>query len=415
MLWSEGDLEGRVTTERAEANHETPESTTGLVDAGVRSSRRGKVGGVSALPLAEATRDAGVVAAWDRAAAACDHPDALQSSRAWAEHLNARGLPVQVVVLRGRDGVVRGVVPVTCHPRGFEGAAAAPRGLRRGFRVAEVLGSVPLVPSYVSAAEDVMLGVLGALPDCDAVSLESLPVESPYARLEEAATVVLAYRPSVARAERLVEIEGSFETYQRGRSAKLRLNVERAFRKLHGIGTVSLGCYRSPADVDRLFTDAAELRKRSRQHAELGGLAEDPILSCHESLSELSRRDLLRAYVLYAGGVPCAFVIGHQCQGAFFHALSGFDAAFARHSPGIALLHLVVNDLFASDRPRFASLGRRDDDYKRRFATANRYVGTWLYFRPTLMNRMRVQNHRLLARAKGLIAEFRAAGPSRVH
>ena len=38
--------------ERAEAEHEPVESTTQLVDSGVRPSRRGRVRGVSVLPLA---------------------------------------------------------------------------------------------------------------------------------------------------------------------------------------------------------------------------------------------------------------------------------------------------------------------------------------------------------------------------
>jgi len=50
------------------------------------------------------------------------------------------------------------------------------------------------------------------------------------------------------------------------------------------------------------------------------------------------------------------------------------------------------------------SFGRGDDDYKRRFGTTEREVGTHLFFRPTLRNRMRVRNHHLFVQARNLVA-----------
>jgi CelD/BcsL family acetyltransferase involved in cellulose biosynthesis len=201
-----------------------------------------------------------------------------------------------------------------------------------------------------------------------------------------------------------VRLEGSFETYMRKRSPKLRVNVERAFRTLAGSGSVELKCYREPADVDRLFADASQVRRRSWQFEALGALKKDGLQSSHDSLAELARRELLRGYVLYAGGTPCAFVVGYQFQGVFFYSVVGYDADFARHSPGIALLYLMLEDLHAHDRPRMVSFGRGDDDYKRRFGTTEREVGTHLFFRPTLRNRMRVRNHHLFVQARNLVA-----------
>jgi CelD/BcsL family acetyltransferase involved in cellulose biosynthesis len=65
---------------------------------------------------------------------------------------------------------------------------------------------------------------------------------------------------------------------------------------------------------------------------------------------------------------------------------------------------MMLEDLYAHDRPRMVSFGRGDDDYKRRFATTEREVATHLFFRPTLRNRMRVRNHRLFVQARNLVA-----------
>jgi CelD/BcsL family acetyltransferase involved in cellulose biosynthesis len=365
------------------------------------------------MELEDASRDASVRAVWDRLFAGSDHPNAFHSSRAWAEYLHARGGDVRVVVVRERGFSVSGVVPVMCHAHGLDYDVGTQHVLRSRFRVADVLGSVPLLTDGAVTPRELVSGVLGTLSDCDAVFLESLPVESPYSGMESAAGDVLAYRPSVARADHLINLNGTFAEYFRGRSAKVRFNVERALRTLRGTGPVELRCYRSPADVDRLFTDATYVRQRSWQRETLGTLNDDPVQSSYEGLSELARRDLLRSYVLYVGGSPCAFVIGYQFQGIYFYGVVGYDGSLSRHSPGIALLYLLMADLFASDRPRQLSFGRGDDDYKRRFGTLHRYVGTWFFFRPTLRNRMRVQNHRLFAQAKGLIAELRAVSPQR--
>ncbi|HEX3596102.1 MAG TPA: GNAT family N-acetyltransferase [Polyangiaceae bacterium] len=370
-------------------------------DDGAARSTTSTTARLRVLPVAEATRDAGVRAVWDRRFAACDHPNAFHASRAWAEYLAARGGAVHVAILR-QGGAVTGVVPLMCHAHGLDYEVGTQRVLRSRLRVADVLGSVPLVPSGAITPAALVQGVLDGLPDCDAVFLESLPVESAYAGLEYASDV-LAYRPLVARADRLVKLEGTFAEYSRGRSAKLRFNVERSLRTLRGVGSVGLCRYDTPADVDRLFTDASHVRRRSWQRDALGTLNDDPVQSSHEALSELARRDLLRSYVLYAGEVPCAFVIGYQHQGVYFYGVVGYDAAFSRHSPGSALLHLMMEDLYATNRPRTVSFGRGDDDYKRRFGTTHRYVGTWFFLRPTLLNRVRVRNHRLFSQAKGLL------------
>ncbi|HVW25707.1 MAG TPA: GNAT family N-acetyltransferase [Polyangiaceae bacterium] len=356
------------------------------------------------LELPDAMREARLRASWQRLFADCAHPNAFHSSPAWSEYLHARGAAVRVAVVRSGSGTIAGILPLVFHSHSLDYSVGERRVARSRFRVAGVLGSVPLIPERAVEPPALLAGVLEAIPECDAVFTESLPAESPYARLGDAAAGLLPYAPVPARTDHIVRLEGSFATYMRKRSPKLRVNVERALRMLSGTGPVQLKCYREPADVDRLFTDASRVRHRSWQFETLGALKKDGLQSSHDALAELSRRELLRGYVLYAGGTPCAFVVGYQFHGVFFYSVVGYDANFARHSPGIALLYLMLEDLFAHDRPRMVSFGRGDDDYKRRFATTEREVGTHLFFRPTLRNRMRVRNHRLFVQARDLVA-----------
>jgi CelD/BcsL family acetyltransferase involved in cellulose biosynthesis len=362
------------------------------------------------LELPDAMREARLRASWQRLFAECTHPNAFHASPAWSEYLHARGATVRVAVVRSGSGTVAGMLPLVFHSHSLDYSVAEKRVARSRFRVAGVLGSVPLIPDRAVEPHALVLGVLEAIPECDAVFAESLPMESPYAKLGDASAGLLPYTPVPARTDHIVRLEGSFATYMRKRSPKLRVNVERALRTLGGLGPVQLKCYREPADVDRLFMDASRVRRRSWQYETLGALKKDGLQSSHDALAELSRREILRGYVLYAGATPCAFVVGYQFHGVFFYSVVGYDADFARHSPGIALLYLMLEDLFTHDRPRMVSFGRGDDDYKRRFGTTEREVGTHLFFRATLRNRIRVRNHRLFIQARDLVA----GGPSRI-
>ena len=355
--------------------------------------------------LPDALRDGRVRATWQRLFSYRNDPSALFASPAWAEYLKARGVAVRVAIVRRASGAVAGVVPMVCHQHALSYTLGERRVSQSRLRVAHVLGSTPLVPEDAALPSELVRGLLDANTDCDAIHVESLPTDDPYAWVDSPR--VLAYRPLPERLDHVIRMEGTFSTYARGMSGKLRSNVERSLRALGSFGTVEIHCYREPADVDRLFTDASQVRARSWQHESLGPLKKDPIHGSYDSLAELSRRDLLRGYVLYAGGAPCAFVIGYQHRGIYSYANVGYDAEFGRHSPGSVLLYLMLEDLFTRDRPRFLSFGRGDDDYKRRFANSEREVTTQLYFRPTLRNKLRVQKHRLFVQAKDLVGPRR--------
>jgi CelD/BcsL family acetyltransferase involved in cellulose biosynthesis len=197
----------------------------------------------------------------------------------------------------------------------------------------------------------------------------------------------------------MVELRGSFDDYLRGLKPSFRYKVQRTVRKLRQMGgDLELERCRAPEQVERLFAAATRVRERSWQRPVLGTLEDDAYQTSRDSLVELARRGLLRSYVLRAGGIPCAYVIGYQYRDVYFYAVPGYDRAFARHSPGSALLYLMLEDLWALDRPRLLSFGRGDDDYKRRFGNREVCVGRWLVLRRTLQNQVRVLNHRLLSR-----------------
>lgn len=360
-------------------------------------------------------RDERIRGAWERLFESCEHPNAFHASPGWAEYVFARGVPVSVVLARAENGSVVGVVPVVYHRFPFEYAAGSRVLFKTNIVVANVLGSAPLVPRDGALLRDIAACLLRKRSDCDAILFDSLPVDDPCWELgadrHRRVDRTIGYCPMGTHAAHLVELPASFEDYLRGLKPRFRYKVQRAVRKLREAagGDLVVECFRTPEQVEGLFAAATRVRELSWQRPLLGKLDDDTYQTSRESLYELARREMLRSYVLSAGGKPCAFVIGYQYRDAFFYAVPGYDRAFSSYSPGNALVYLMLKDMCAVDRPRFLSFGRGDDDYKRRFGNRKVHVGRWLVLRPSLKNRVRVMNHRVFSLAKTRLLSAQAA------
>src|SRR5207249_4733299 len=71
----------------------------------------------------------------------------------------------------------------------------------------------------------------------------------------------------------------------------------------------------------------------------------------------LASQGALRSYVLEHRGRPVAFEFGIQWNGRFVFEETGYDAAFAGHSPGTVLLFRILEDLIARDTPELLDFG----------------------------------------------------------
>jgi CelD/BcsL family acetyltransferase involved in cellulose biosynthesis len=137
----------------------------------------------------------------------------------------------------------------------------------------------------------------------------------------------------------------------------------------------------------RFTSDAETVRRASWQRVD-GPLARDP-RTTQESFTDLAERGLFRSFVLRVNDTPCAFLFGFQSRGVYYVNSLGYDAAFSRYSPGIAIVFLALQALFDEDRPRLVSLGSGDAEYKRRLSNASFDEGTLFLLRRTESNRLR--------------------------
>jgi CelD/BcsL family acetyltransferase involved in cellulose biosynthesis len=348
-------------------------------------------------------------------------PNALQSSPDWAAHLATTGTTgVVVVVVRDTTGRVAGVLPTVRHRYVLGHPIRSRVAPLARLSTACVLGDVPLVSDDPAVSAQLIAGAFDRLPDYGGVYFDALPIENRSFRLFDQAANgrnYLAHRLDTGVNTYAVVLEGEFENYAGRLAAKLRYNVRRAIKRLQrDEGPLELVCFRSSAQVNQLMREATAVKQRSWQgriQSEIGG----SLPNYPQKLEDLARRGFLRSYLLRCGNTACAFVIGYQGHGVYHYWEVGYDARFAKHSPGTVLLYLLLEHLFSSDRPRIFDFGRGDEGYKQRFATRTTPVASGLLLRPTLANALRVRTHRLVtssaARLKDAVRIVRRA-PSRL-
>jgi hypothetical protein len=144
---------------------------------------------------------------------------------------------------------------------------------------------------------------------------------------------------------------------------------------------LSLEVFRSPDDIDRLFTDLVPLAAKTYQRS-LGVAFLDTEEQRHTTVLAMER-GWFRAYVLYLDGEPVAFVNGIAYGGTFFLTKTGYDPALRHDSLGRFVLNRMLQDLCEDDDVHTFDFGSGDAEYKRRFATAGFEEANVLIFAPT--------------------------------
>jgi hypothetical protein len=166
-------------------------------------------------------------------------------------------------------------------------------------------------------------------------------------------------------------------------SAKKRYNLRRQLRLLQERtgNRLALRRYELVANVEELVASYQALLP----HGQAEGKGEELLLVLRSPggvgglLRRLAREGLLRAYVLEDGGRPISCLLAAQYGGTLVVRRTLHAPAYQVLSPGVALLHMVIEDLI-TDRPGcLVNLGygsREHDSHSTHVAWD--YVSYWL-------------------------------------
>ncbi len=185
----------------------------------------------------------------------------------------------------------------------------------------------------------------------------------------------------------------SYEEFFQQRSSKQRNQLrkkEKVFAERFG-AAFELREYREPQQVRQFLSAAKVINRKTYQYRMFGERIDDDAESI-ASACRAAAAGCFRSFVLWHGEQPLCFVLGHQrSDGTFEHRCTGFDPDYRDAAPGIYCNILLLQRLYASDRPRILDFGGGDADYKRLFSNESRMTAS-----PVLLPR---QWHFLIAYA----------------
>jgi len=221
--------------------------------------------------------------------------------------------------------------------------------------------------------------------DVDAVFFNQLRLDSPQYHLTRKMPNFLCrcYSP-VVEPHWQTRLPDSKEAFYKDMSGNRKRYLRRYTTALEnaGSGLVEMVCYRSEDKLDQVISIASEISAKTYKHALNVGFRDDYLT--RSLLTRAAKQGWLRAYVLYAGGKPCAFEFGIEYGNVFFPEHIGFDPLLRSCSPGTVLFIKVVEDLIENSNVSVFDYGFGAAAYKERFGTESWPEASVYIFAPRL-------------------------------
>ena len=241
-----------------------------------------------------------------------------------------------------------------------------------GFSLEDILsGRVPPVPQLAQVEG---LRVLSAPATAEAWMRESMP------------GFLIGGREEYSRS--YIDMDCSYEDYLARFSGKTRSTLRRKRRKFEtaGGGTLDLREYRRPEDMDEFVRLALPLSRKTYQARLLdAGLPESE--TARAEMRELAWQDRVRAFLLFLGGDPVAYLYLPVSGNTLVYAFLGYDPEHADLSPGTVLQMAALESMFAENRFRYFDFTEGEGAHKALFGTDSAQCASFLMLRPTLANR----------------------------
>jgi hypothetical protein len=132
-------------------------------------------------------------------------------------------------------------------------------------------------------------------------------------------------------------------------------------------GPLKIECYENVDQVEHFIEIASQISAMTYKEALHVGFNDSS--HTHSILTQAAKRNRWRAYVLYAGQVPCAFETGIIYNRIYFAEAIGYSPEWSNFSPGTILFVKVLEDLSQNTPLEIFDYGFGSAGYKERFGT----------------------------------------------
>jgi hypothetical protein len=207
--------------------------------------------------------------------------------------------------------------------------------------------------------------------DFDLINVGEIFVDSPlYRAMTGLDNGLSAWR--VARKNRLwwlIRLPDSFDEYVAALPKSTSAHITRDYRYCERQG-VDFQVMLRPEDVETFLAEAEKISRLTYQWTlGLGTRNDEPT---RQRLIRLAKGGILRCYIVYLRGEPCAFGWGELSHGTFVFQRTGYDPRQRKFSPGTTLIMRMIRDLIENtDCEVFDFMWGGDDGYKSRLGNVS--------------------------------------------
>jgi hypothetical protein len=172
----------------------------------------------------------------------------------------------------------------------------------------------------------------------------------------------------------LIRLPNSFEDYCKSLGAATRKNDVGNFKKLERQSAFDVHVIHRSDQVEAFLQDGGKLSRLTYQWNLGTRLYNDE--SNRQRLTRLAKAGVLRCYILYLHGKPCAFSNGELSHKVYLFESSGYDPRYADASPGTALMLWIIRDLINNTDCELVDFGmggdrNRNHGYKPRYGNVS--------------------------------------------
>ncbi len=204
-----------------------------------------------------------------------------------------------------------------------------------------------------------------------------------------------------------IDLGLSFEDYQKTFTSKTRSTINRKIRKYaeHCDGSIPWKIYKTPAEMRVFWKIAQEVSIKTYQENLLdAGIPHSEEFA--NEMEELAKKDHVRAYILFDGSRPVAYLYCPVYDDVLIYAYLGYDPAYMKMSVGTVLQWLAVEQIFAESCFKFFDFTEGQSDHKRLFSTNEALCANVIFLKKSLENRTLIYGHLLMGTISKVLGDL---------
>ena len=185
------------------------------------------------------------------------------------------------------------------------------------------------------------------------------------------------------------DLTGDYEAWVAGLSSSTRQGLRRKARRIAQLsgGALDVRRFASANELEAFHAVARRIALRTYQEKLMGeGLPSSPEFV--RAMLAKAAADEVRAWLLYIGGEPAAYLYCPAQGDALIYEYVGHDPAFNELSPGAVLQMEAFRDLFAEGRFARFDFTEGEGQHKRQFSTGGVPCLDLLLLRQSVANRV---------------------------